>query len=241
MEFTAVPSVSPEDCARYTAHTRSLGLPSVQRAGHVAVVGGGPSVIDHLDELRAWNGPVWAINETYMWLRRQGVEATFFTADPKFQPWLKMGPGERALVALHSSPELLASIAGADIQTYELAQDAVHCGPTTATAAPCLAVWMGHRSVTLFGCDSSFNTNAYAYGRDLPDGMIIVLCDGERYLTKPEFLMQADDLAALCRETAVYCKSRSGGLLEALIKCPEREVLGFVPDSFAREYSEKAA
>lgn len=225
MEFHAVPSVPPEVCERNTALARALGLPEVERAGHVAVVGGGPSLVGNLDVLRSWEGPIWAVNETFMWLKARGIKSTFFTADPKPQPWLKAERGDSALVALHGSPELFASLSEAYVRTYRLADDAVHCGPTTATAASHLALWMGHRSVTFFGCDSSFEGSGYVHDRAPPGDLIEVRAD-RVYLTKPEFLMQADNLAAFCREFA-FCKNRSGGLLKALVENPERTVLGY--------------
>lgn len=225
MEFHAVPSVPPEVCERNAALALALGLPEVERAGHVAVVGGGPSLVDHLDELRSWNGPIWAVNQVFMWLKSKGIKATFITADPKPQPWLKVERDDQALVALHGYPELFASLA-CHVRTYRLANDAVHCGPTTATAAAHLALYMGHRSVTYFGCDSSFADQTHVYDLPPPGDMIGVRCDGVDYLTKPEFLMQADNLAAFCREFG-FCTNRSGGLLAALIACPDREVLGY--------------
>lgn len=224
MEFYPVPSVPPEVCKRNAEHAVSLGLPHVERAGHVAVVGGGPSLVDHLPELRAWDGPIWAINETFMWLKARGIRSTFLTADPKPQPWLKPERGDRALVTIEGSPELFASLADAHVTTYRLAPDEIHCGPTTATAAPHLAIYVGHRSVTFFGCDSSFNGSTHVYDQAYPADAIMVRCGGVDYATKPEFLLQADALAALCRELPVFCRHRSAGLMAALVADPERAV-----------------
>lgn len=225
MEFRPVPSVDPDVCRRNAERAVSLGLPHVERAGHVAVVGGGPSLADHLDELRRWNGPIWAINETFMWLKARGIRSTFLTADPKPQPWLRADPGDRALVTIEGAPQLFAALSDAHVTTYRLAPDEIHCGPTTATAAPHLAVYIGQRSVTFFGCDSSFEGASHVYDQALPRDMITVRCGGRDYLTKPEFLLQADALAALCRELPAFCRHRSAGLMPALIRNPEREVV----------------
>lgn len=225
MEFVPVPSVPPEVCKRNAEHARTLGLPHVQAAGHVAVVGGGPSLIDHIDELWAWKGPIWAINETFMWLKRRGIKSTFLTADPKPQPWLKPEKGDRALVTLEGSPELFASLKDAHVTTYRLAPDEIHCGPTTATAAPYLALFLGHRSVTFFGCDSSFwAKGTHVYDQLRPKDEITVDCGRMSFQTKPEFLLQADALAALCRELPMFHRCRSGGLMSELIDHPERTV-----------------
>lgn len=222
--FRHAPCVSAGEMRRNVRHTKTLGLPSVEYAGNVAVVGGGPSLIHHIDELKAWAGPIWAINGTWAWLKDRGVKATFFTIDPKPQP-LKFGPGDSALVASVGCAELFNSLAGGYVRTFDLGFHDTHTGVTSATAAPHLAIRMGHRSVTFFGCDSSFGDDgSHVYDDDLPFGMIDVHVGGELFETKPEFVMQADDLAALCRELPGFHRNRSGGLLAALIAHPECDV-----------------
>lgn len=229
-EFHAVPTVPLEELEANTAHALTLGLPAIEYAGHVAVVGGGPSLADHLDELRAWEGPIWAINATWRWLKERGIKSTFFTCDPKLQPWLRLDRGEAALVSISLCPEMFEALAGGNIRTFTLGLDDVHCTFTTATSAPHMALKMGHRSVTFFGCDASFTgAQAYAFDHPLPGDLIVVEVAGEGFATKPEFLMQAKDLAELCRELPDQCRSRSAGLMAALIACPEYKIVGITP------------
>lgn len=225
--FHSEPCVPVEEMRRNAEHTKTLGLPSVEYAGHVAVVGGGPSLADHLDELRAWEGPIWAINATWLWLKERGVKATFFTVDPKPQAWLKLAPGESAIVATVGCAELFASLAGGYVRTFTMGRDEVVSGVTSATAAPHLAIRMGHASVTFFGCDSSFKGyESHVYPMDLPDDLMVVEVGDRGFATKPEFIMQAEDLAGLCRELPAVCRNRSGGLMAALIENPEWDVVG---------------
>jgi hypothetical protein len=214
--FRHEPCVPVEEMRRNIAHTKTLGLPEVEYAGNVAVVGGGPSLAGHIDELRAWKGPIWAINGTWAWLKERGVNATFFTIDPRPQEWLKEHRG-KALVASIGSAGLFDALSGWNVRTFDI----VVSGTTSATAAPHLAVLLGHKSVTFFGCDSSFaGGRTHLYDTARPDHEIEVEVGGGAYVTKPEFLMQAEDLAALCRELPGFHKCRSGGLLEALIAHP---------------------
>lgn len=225
--FRSEPCVPVEEMRRNAEHARTLGLPGVEFAGHVAVVGGGPSLADHIDELRAWKGPIWAINGTWRWLKERGVKATFFTVDPKPQAWLELVPGDSAIVAMVGSPELFRSLMGGYVRTFDLGMHDVNSGVTSATATPHLAVKMGHGSVTFFGCDSSFEGfESHVYPADLPDDLMIVQVGDQGFATKPEFIMQADDLAALCRELPVFHRNRSGGLLAALIDNPKWDVVG---------------
>ncbi len=224
-DFTAVPSVGPEETEANLAHARTLGLPHIERAGHVAVVGGGPSLAEHLDDLRAWQGPIWAINQAFMWLKARGIRSTFVTADPKPQPWLTVEPGDRAYVCLHASPGLFAALEPAHVTTYRLAEDEIHCGPTTATAIPYLAPYVGHRAVSFFGCDSSFGEESHVWDCEMARDRIQARCGGADFITKPEFLMQCEALAALCREIPHIYRNRSGGLLAAMVADPEYEVI----------------
>jgi hypothetical protein len=231
VEFHAVPSVAFEQCEQNAEHALTLGLASIERAGNVAVVGGGFSLADHLDTLRDWDGPIWAINQSFMWLKGHGIKSTFLTADPRPQPWLKGEKGDNALVAMHGDPSIFQALEPANVRTYRLAADEVHCGCTTATAAPFLAVLLGHRSVSFFGCDSSYEGEGYVFDRALPSDLINVRCGDQVHITKPEFLMQADALAGLCRELPQFHINKSAGLLAALIADPDRKVLGFVREA----------
>lgn len=218
-------SVPLEEMQRNTEHTKTLNLPSVEYAGPVAVVGGGLSLADHLDELRAWKGPIWAINGAWRWLKQRGIEATFFTVDPKPQPWLAEHRPKAALIATVGSPELFASLSHSYVRTFRLAVDEVNCGVTSATAAPHLAILMGHHSLTFFGCDSSFgNYKTHVYEVPVPGDLIAVTCGGRAFATKPEFVLQAEELSSMCRQLPKQCRNRSGGLLAALIANPEWDI-----------------
>ncbi len=219
--FNSEPCVPVEEMRRNAEYTKTLGLPSVEYAGHVAVVGGGLSLADHLDELRAWEGPIWAINGTWRWLKERGIASTFFTVDPKPQPWLWSELPPSALVATVGCPELFESLAGSYVRTFNVGAGEVCGSVTTATAAPHLAVLMGHRSVTFFGCDSSFGDSTHVYPCAYPPDMMHVRVGDQTFLSKPEFIMQAADLAGLCRELPKQVRNRSGGLIAALIDNPD--------------------
>ena len=77
--FVCVPPLA--QLAAHMAHTATLGLSSIGQAGavrdRVAVVGGDPSLYRHLNELRAFDGEVWAINGAWHVLQQAGIDATF--------------------------------------------------------------------------------------------------------------------------------------------------------------------
>ena len=51
------------------------------RTGHLAVVGGGASALRQLEDLRAWKGDIWGLNQTAAWLLSEGVDCELFTVD----------------------------------------------------------------------------------------------------------------------------------------------------------------
>jgi hypothetical protein len=226
---SAKPCVSVEEMCRNAAHTRTLGLPAVEYAGNVAVVGGGPSLADHLDELKAWDGPIWSINATWAWLKERGISSTFFTIDPKPQS-ISLGKGDNALVASSGCADLFAALSRGNVRTFDLAfdvSDAIQTGVTSATATPHLAAKLGHVGVTFFGCDSSFEGDtSHVFSDMLPDGVLVIDVGGQTFATKGEFIMQAEHLSSLCREFPAFCHNRSGGLLAALIDNPEWSLAG---------------
>lgn len=191
------------------------GYPRAQRGVHphpVAVVGGGPSLISRLDELRHWPGEIWAINSMADWLNERGIPATLFTVDPAF-------------FASKTQKRLLASCCDPAMFTPETlvfdmlehAEDGVTGGVTSATRAPALALRLGYPGVAFFGCDSSLEDTGHVAIADYDEPALIVKANGRTFKTGPEFLMQAENLAQLIRTFPDYFDNRSDGLLPAMV------------------------
>lgn len=228
--------VSDDVLERNRAHAMRLSLPLVRSAeAHgraLAILGGGPSIADHERVLRAWTGDIWAINGAYRWCAERNIPATFLTVDPTPYDMAPVMEG-RALLADHCDPGLMDQWAGR-AQVFSISPDAIVSGPTTATAAPCLAVMLGYGDVTFFGCESSFGeeeaTHAYAKPDDellnLNDWRMIVTCGQRQYFTCAEFLMQAEYLAAMIRAAPSNFREASGGLLRALVEHGVYDVIG---------------
>jgi hypothetical protein len=203
-------------------------LPPPKGSGRLAVVGGGPSVLDRLDELRGFDGEIWAINGAYRFLRSHGIETTFYTTCPG-QPV----PGEphtaelahgakRAVLTDYCGPNVFAVLAEANVS---LAREPFH-GPTTAVAATVIGLQAGFDQIVFYGAEGSFagakgeRCHAYAY---TPHPHLIYLdVAGEPYVTKPEFLIQAETLAEIISTFPWTFSEQSGGLLRALITHGQR-------------------
>ncbi len=222
---------------------RALGLPDVStlpppRNRHLALVGGGPSLNHRKDALRKWPGDVWAVNHAALWCARNRIECSMFTVCPGWGWQPEVATIKRAIVATQSCPELIDLLCHSRIVTFELGDDA---GPGSAPSALLVAMRNGYDQITFFGCEGNYPPGQqHAYDDYSYEKNIVVACAGQKFLTNPAFLMSTLWLAGLCRNHPAQVKERSGGLLSALVKDPDYDVIGISGSAnplFANEYN----
>jgi hypothetical protein len=225
INFTAVCNTSESDLRSNEAAARSLGLPEVGRtvvSERLAVVGGGASVVECIDELRAFPGEVWAINGAFHWCLENGIDATFYSIDAR-RAIASMAEGAaRAVLSVRCHPETFAAIDG-PIEVYA----GQHIGPSSAVTASLCAIQRGHRHVSFYGCDSCY-TETVSAPKASPLGYtdrILVRADGSDFLTDPGLFMQAELLAEIVRSAPAVFDECSGGLLRALVADPEWDII----------------
>lgn len=217
--FAFYPSVPNEVRDANAIENKKLGLPLHKGSGRLAVVGGGPSINRHIEELKAWDGTVWAVNGTINWCIDHGIDAWFYTIDAA-PLWRWVYPLERVkkvAIAIDCCPELFAHLAkfGAEITTLGCADG----GPTSANSSDLLSIESGyHGGVTFFGCESSFEETTHAYAANPLPGWIDVRVGGKDFRTKPEFLEQAKIMSEVIRAVPSFYSERSGGLLSAMVE-----------------------
>jgi hypothetical protein len=213
--------ISHEQGDRNRAHVSTLGLvkPQHRKRPPLAVVGGGPSVLSHLDELKSWDGDIWIVCGAFPWAMSVGLEGTFFNADVQALAANYCAGAKRALVSTHNDPAVFAALEGVPVEVFDLysSSKGSNNGTTTATAAPCIALEMGHQSVSFFGCDSSYEGRTHAYDDIPPSSWLRVRCGGQEFDTSLPLLGQALCLAEVIREEPQHMICRSGGLLAALV------------------------
>ena len=228
--------VSDDDLARNVAYCAGLGLPDIGKVDisgihdrPLAVVGGGRSVLAYADQLRVWPGDVWAVNGTFDWCRSQGIDATFFTVDADPIALDLVANVKKAIVPSRIAPcvfdRLIAN--GAEIETFFLDPTEAQSGPTSATAAPHVSLRKGYKNVTFFGCESSYSdgaTHTYTCEASAVDLMKIAI-GGEVHLTKPEFQLQAQCLAAIIKSFPGIYREKSGGLLRGFIEHDDYDIV----------------
>lgn len=193
------------------ARNRSLSAeyPLFTGKGRLAVVGGGHSVVGHVEELRAWQGDIWAINGAWRWCRESGINAMFFSVDPK--PELAPLVGGRAVLAPHCDPE-----------AFKAADEAYRApgplpGPTSAVAATAVSVASGYDGATFYGCEGSYGETTHVYQDEPVNDLVRVECGGS-WLTKLELILQTEQLASVIKRFPERYAERSGGFLAALIR-----------------------
>jgi hypothetical protein len=205
-------------------------------APSLAIVGGGPSVADHIDELREWDGEIWSINGAWRWCRDNDIDAAFYTIDP--MPCISdlVAGADRAILADWCDPSVFAALDGAHVELAELGEDALPSGSTSACTGPAIAAHRGHRSVALFGCESNYAGATHVYKTEPELTRIDVECGGAIFETSPQMLMQAEYLGPMLRDLPMFLTDKSGGLLSAYAKHGECDVVA-APRHFVENLS----
>lgn len=220
--------VTVEKYVENKVRAKVLGIPEVEvdslRGRKIAVAAGGPSIHEHIDTLKAWDGEVWAINGTYRWCMDRGIEATLVVIDPHpiVLRWAK--GAHKAIVGDTCDPEVFELLKGADVRQIRIAADGIKGTSSTATMVPFLAGHTSAAGVTFFGCESSFVGDSHAYMHEERDDQLIITAGDGDYLTYSDFLLQARELSAMIRALGGYLTEESGGLLRALVKNPEHRI-----------------
>jgi hypothetical protein len=244
LEFSPVGCVSEDTYQSYADENLKAGYPLIEkRTPHdvpLAVVGGGPSAGLALDELIAWPGDIWAINQGATWLashgRTEGV--TLFSVDPLEDLVDWVGGVERALLGTSCHPKLFEALKGKDVAMFHTRPIRGYVpftpadlersesnpqgpktemfGPSSVTRIFYPAAVYGYKDVTFFGCEGSIGERTHAYRHEERSRQIIVKAGDVDYYTTPDYYMTTQFLANVMREYPKL-KEKSGGLLRAMI------------------------
>lgn len=218
--FIAGEVFQPDILTSNKAKNSGLGLPfpgAVVAAGRpLAIIGGGPQISRYTEELKAWDGDIWAINGAFGWCLDNGIRATFYSLDASDG---LIGVAERARIAILAdscSPLVFDAVDG---PVFLVDMDAIPKGCTSACTAPMLAALKGYSSLTFYGCESSFSDAEHAYSwAYITASRVKVECGGREYLTTPQLIMQAEYLADISRSIPNFITVKGDGFLPALIE-----------------------
>lgn len=204
--------VSGETLARNIASAPDLPAPS--GVGKLAVVGGGHSLKDNLEVLRAWDGDIWAVNATYDYLTAQGIDAYAYSVDPHPMTAVLFKNAHKAVVAEHCDPSVFKALDGRDVYVI----DGSTTGPTSAVVATVAGLQAGYDHVTFFGCEGSYGETTHLYPSYEGLDLVRLECNGNDYLTKLEFISQTEQLADVLRTFPDMYAEQSGAFLRDLIE-----------------------
>lgn len=192
----------------------SLGIPLIEKVPPhgrpLAIVGGGPSFLNHLDELREWSD-IWAINGVGRVLRENGIESTAVTVDPNPDQWKHFDGIGEGLFASRCIDRIFAMYRGR-CRMFHMENG----GATTATRLHYPAFLLGYGELHYFGCECTYETDTHGYDYTDPGPELVIEAGGKRYPTKPYMVMQTEYLCRIMREFPEVFIDRSGGLLTAM-------------------------
>jgi hypothetical protein len=184
--------------------------------GKLAIVGGSPSLQDHLKELKGWDGDIWSVNYTAAWLHNQGIESTMIAIDPEL---IIDTPVESILLATCCHPDMMEKIKGKNVRVFDLietALDGIGGGTSTAGRMPTLAIRMGYTDITFFGCEGSFVDSDHVDRDEAPQDLLIIRANNHDYKTRLPYIHQCETLVPFLKDYPEIFKDKSGGLLNAM-------------------------
>jgi len=219
--FKALNNVSDAQIASNRKVNRARGIPKVGTSPvkpRLAIVGGGPDLGRFVDELKCFDGEIWAINGAYNWCKASGIDAVFYAIDPSFRllPLVRIVHKAVLVDTVHKA---VFNSLGAKVSeiAWTGLRDIKH-GTTAAATAPMIAAERGHNHVTFYGCQSSFTASTTHMYKNDKLSKIWIKCGGIEYVSCPQFIMQAEFLAGLARGLPTGIKVKGQGFLSCLIE-----------------------
>lgn len=219
--FKALNNVSEVQIASNRKVNRARGIPKVGTFSvkpRLAIVGGGPDLGRFVDELRCFDGDVWAINGAYKWCKSSGIDAMFYGIDPSFRLLPLVRNAHKAVLADTVHQAVFDTLGDKVIEIAWFGPDDIKHSTTAAATAPMVAAERGHRHVTFFGCQSSFSASMTHMYKNDKLSKIWIKCGGVNYVSCPQFIMQAEFLAGLARGLSTGIEVRGQGFLSCLIE-----------------------
>ncbi len=237
IKFEGNVPVPYEDLMRHVQLSKKRGHPYVSivppHDRKLAVVGGGPSVLDHVEELRGYKD-IWAINGACGWLRDRGIESTLLTLDPCDFLAPRVSGAKKAILSSRCHPKVFEVLKDCDITLFDVVQDAVLEGGygiwasvSTASSVFQLATDYGFRDTTFYGCEGSYQQSTHIYMDDpeCSNFQFVVSCGGSEYLTAPDMYEQVKAMIPVMKTFSNHFKEKCGGLLRAMLANEEHDIV----------------
>lgn len=240
-------NTSDEDLHRNIAeNSRRPGKWVKQEFAHDRVAllcGSGPSLADSLEEIKARaaeGATVYAMNGAAKFLHDNGLTADFqVMIDPRPITATLVGPAKAHMFASQCHPDTFAAapdailwhlqIEGIDdlLPQYDEPFTLLGGAASVGNTATCLAYALGHRTMHIYGYDSSHRGAAgHAFHQPINDGdpLAKVLFNGREYLTSLTMKLQAErfqQTARLLEDVGCKIHVHGSGLLPDMWNTPQ--------------------
>lgn len=201
---------------------------SLKRPNRLAVIGGSPSMKQHIDELKAWDGDIWGINNTACWLNSLGIKATLFTVDPAHELGVTLKHEclesiQEAILSSALPPEIFEAL-GDKAKKFHMSetgkQGGIPGGTNSVGRTQLLALLMGYTEIHYFGFDGSIENGGHVCNGPFIDrkDQLLVKAGDVTYRTTPELYLQCQEMSKLLSTYENYFVNRSDGLLKGMIE-----------------------
>jgi len=249
LQINAVGNTSEENVKKNKAYCKRRKFKYVKWGIYThprcAVVGGGPSAREHFDELRDWDGDVFAINDMAGVLSDEGISCYMYSIDGT--P-VKFKTGKHVMGAVFSTrvhANQFRLFKHKNIRVFNMAEDdqkdGIEGGATGLCRAPHLFIKMGYAGIDFFGCEGSFFTTSHADAdhQDARGNMMIIRAGGMDYLTHAGFMLQCEHMAKVLKDFPKIYRAHCNGLLIAMMDNPDTWGVVAVSDSIKEQHEKQ--
>jgi hypothetical protein len=188
-----------------------------------AVVGGGPSLVKYLDELRNYPGDIYAINDTAGFLSDNGISCTILAVDCT-RYLFKIGPLVKgALFASRVHRKQFNQFDKKNVLVWDMVEDfqgGVQGGPTAVCRTPMLLLRMGYVQIDYFGIDGCFFGPTHVSGtqRVAYDNIMLIRAGGIDYFSNASLVLQSQWMSETMLKHPLLLINRSEGLMKAMLE-----------------------
>jgi uncharacterized Rossmann fold enzyme len=212
--------------------------------GTFVIVGSGPSVVDHLEDIReeaALGRPICAIKGTHDWLIENGIEPNLFlSVEPRVRPLKLRSQNTVYLLASRCAPELFDQLKDHKVMVWHSWSMEPECevwagrfgiggGTTSGLRAVNVGYVLGFRKFVMYGMDSCLaqdkDTKRFT-GEVVGDGLIVDVRVGDRtFYCNGALAQQANEFQNLYQGMPdATIEAKGDGLISAILA--ERRRLG---------------
>lgn len=232
-----------------------LGLPTIEPIPdhelHVCLVGGGPSLADKVEEIRALKHSghkVWAVNNVHDYLVERGIVpdvCVLLDARKENAAFVKNARDDVLYyVASQCDPEVFKALKGKNVVVYHNATESAQAvlepitnsdfcllggGTTVGMKALVIARFIGYKNIHLYGFDSSYRDKGHAYPQPAndKDRIMEITCEGRKFKCAPWMAVQADDFVDTYRmllKQGCTVAVKGDGLIPYIAECISKQL-----------------